>query len=102
MNRRPGIPRLGDVAQQCLAARYSIRFLLADNLMPLKACKDSATRLDEAITNMITGPNLTANWENTLNPYFSDPIRQAVNQFQVDLSTALRMLPYMPTEAHVA
>lgn len=94
MKPRPqAMPRLNDVTQQCTKVLNAVRFIANDRLMPLKSCKDSAKRLDKAISDMLSGPNVADNGPKTLNPYFSDPIRQALNDFRVDLANELEKIP---------
>jgi hypothetical protein len=62
-------------------------------MLPLKDCKKSAKKLIEAISEMISGPNLTAHAQETLSSYFSDPIRSALADFYGDLALELGNAP---------
>ena len=87
------LPRLLDVSKQCFQARSALAGILADDVMPLKDCKKSAKRLIDALGAMIAGPNVKAHGQETLNPYFSGPIRDALADFYGDLALELGSVP---------
>jgi hypothetical protein len=93
------LPRLIDVSAQCFKARFALQGLLGDAIIPLKDSKKSAAKLVESISAMITGPNIAAHAQETLNPYFSDPLRSALADFYGDLALELGNVPVYFTTA---
>ncbi len=91
--------QLRHVAQLCTTIKTMLSNLLLDEILPVERCKDSAARLLKAIREMTTGPELKANWGKPLNPYFLGPIRDALNEFQVDLANELEKMPLYYTTA---
>ena len=92
------MPRLGDVATVCLQVKQSLRYILADNVVPISAVREPAEALLSSIEDMTSGRYLKENWVDPPNAYLKGVIISNINRFQIAVCEELRYLFFFVLE----
>ncbi|HEV2383598.1 MAG TPA: hypothetical protein VG206_27880 [Terriglobia bacterium] len=88
---------IGISAFECI---QGLKYLFSDSVLPLERSKESAAKLLGSINAMMSGDSIGKKQEygEFLNPYFTGPIKNDIDTFQIALSEELKLLPLFSVE----
>jgi hypothetical protein len=90
-----------DIGSQCFLCMEGLKYLVSDAAVPLQRSKESAVKLHGSIQAMINGDPVTdakQEYREPLNPFFTTPIKEDIDTFQIALSEELKSLPLFSVE----
>jgi hypothetical protein len=87
-------PLFVDVKDLCLHSMRSLIYLTKDEIVPVKAVRESAECLIKSIKTMVNATEHQGYRPIPINPIYIVPIRDDLSRFQAALSEEIRQLPF--------